>query len=160
LAVVALLVGCAAPQSQSQFRAAQAPIYSNASFDLSRLIGDWQQVAGFGALGKSCAPGTASFRADPSGALTGQVRICNAGRMLEWNGLVQSAGPGRFTIGKGEVWWVLWDDTDNRTLAIGTPSGAFGFVLDRTGNIPSDRMQAARSILDFNGYDLTKMTPS
>jgi apolipoprotein D and lipocalin family protein len=70
---------------------------------------------------------------------------------------VTPVGPGRFTLGAGAPWWVLWDDADNRTLAIGTPSGAFGFVLNRGADIPSDRIVAAREILDFNSYDLSRL---
>lgn len=78
--------------------------------------------------------------------------------MQAWSGPVMAAGPGRFTVGGGEAWWVLWDEADNRTLVIGTPSGAFGFVLNRDDTISGDRMVAAREILDFNGYDPARLT--
>lgn len=49
-------------------------------------------------------------------------------------------------------------DHGYRTLAIGTPSGRFGFVLDR-GPIPADRLDAAREIFDFNGYATAALRP-
>ena len=55
-------------------------------------------------------------------------------------------------------WWVIWADYDYRTLAIATPDGRFGFVLDR-GAIPSDRLTAAAEIFDFNGYDKARLRP-
>jgi apolipoprotein D and lipocalin family protein len=47
---------------------------------------------------------------------------------------------------------VLWADTDLRTLAVGTPDGRFGFILERSGTLPPDRLEAARQVFDFNGY--------
>ena len=44
-------------------------------------------------------------------------------------------------------------ELDLRTLVIGTPDGSFGFILNRGGPLPSDRLAAAREILDWNGYD-------
>lgn len=152
------LVGCAATPPEGGLRAPDDPIYSNASFDLTRLAGDWRQVAGFAGDTGGCAAGWAGFRADPSGRLVGDAQVCVGGRVQAWSGLVVAAGPGRFTVGSGEAWWVLWDEADNRTLVIGTPSGAFGFVLNRDGPISGDRLVAAREILDFNGYDLARLT--
>ena len=155
-AILAGLAACTGSRIAQPLRSSGDPIYSNASFDLSRLTGTWVQVAGFAAE-PGCAGGRATFSKDLSGATTGDARICMAGRLQGWSGAVAPVGPGRFTIGGGEAWWVLWDDADNRTLVIGTPSGAFGFVLDRTGDLPADRLAAAREILDFNGYDLARL---
>jgi apolipoprotein D and lipocalin family protein len=151
--VLGLLASCGSSPDVQRLRPPDDPIYSNASFDLSRLNGNWQQAASFAAQ-PGCTGGVAKFSADASGQITGEASLCVAGRLQGWSGTVTRVGPGRFTIGAGEPWWVLWDDADNRTLVIGTPSGAFGFVLDRTGDLPADRLAAAREILDFNGYDL------
>ena len=51
-----------------------------------------------------------------------------------------------------EEGWVLWADADYRTLVIGTPSGRFGFVLNREAVLPPDRLLAVQDILRFNGY--------
>lgn len=61
--------------------------------------------------------------------------------------------PGRFGVDGMADWWVLWVDGDYRTLVIGTPSGEFGFVLNRDDHMPADRLQAVRDIMRFNGYD-------
>jgi len=37
------------------------------------------------------------------------------------------------------------------------PSGRAGWILNRDPQIPSDRLAAAREILDFNGYDLSRL---
>lgn len=148
-----LLAGCAAtaPTPRTVFRASGAPIYSAAAFDLSRLEGRWLQAAAFSATDTpGCGPGGVEFTRNGGGLqITG--RLCLSGRLVAVNGAVTPAGPGRFDVaGMGE-WWIIWGDGDYRTLAIGTPTGAFGFVLDR-GQISGDRLRAAREIFDFNGY--------
>ncbi len=47
---------------------------------------------------------------------------------------------------------MLWADADYRTLVVGTPSGQFGFVLNRGATLPPDRLKAAKDIARFNGY--------
>lgn len=76
--------------------------------------------------------------------------LCLAGKAETVSGLAPLVGPGRLRV-KGEDWWVIWVDGGYRTLAVGTPSGRFGIVLDRSA-IPEDRLNAAREIFDFNGY--------
>src|SRR5690606_22015739 len=61
-------------------------------------------------------------------------------------------GPGRITRGDEEL-WVLWVDADYRGAVIGTPSGRSGRVLSRTPRVRPDLMEAARRVLQFNGYD-------
>lgn len=155
--VAVFLAGCAPSPDTGGFRAVDAPIYSNAALDLSRLTGSWQQVATFGAIGPDCPAGTAVFQAASTG-LAAQSNLCVAGRVQAFSGPVTPVGPGRFAIGKSEPWWVLWIDADARTMAIGTPSGAFGFILNRNGPIPRDRLVAAKDILAFNGYDETRLS--
>jgi apolipoprotein D and lipocalin family protein len=149
------LIACAAPNMpppQGGYRKAGAPIYSSVQVESARLAGDWRQVAAFGPAG--CAPGGVTISA--KGALQAGYRLCLSGREVKGGGAMQPAGPGRFVVG-GRAWWVLWADADYRTLVIGTPDGSFGFVLDRTGAISPDRLKAAREILEWNGYDLSRL---
>ena len=53
---------------------------------------------------------------------------------------------------------VLWVDDDFRTAVVGTPDGSFGWVMDRPGQGSADRLTAAREVLDFNGYDLGRLS--
>lgn len=165
LAALALLAACASPAPKATtYRDAGLGLYSNASFDVSRLAGDWAQVAAFApANGADCPPGAARFAPRADGPLDLALRLCLSGREQTFSGPAEVVGPGRFVLsgadpmGLGEPWWVLWVDTDYRTLVIGTPSGRFGFILNRGGRLPQDRLTAARDILDWNGYDLTRL---
>lgn len=40
---------------------------------------------------------------------------------------------------------------------IGTPDGSFAAVLNRDPVIPEDRLVAARRVLEFNGYDTSRL---
>jgi len=143
------------PLPQGAFRAKDAPIYSSAVLEPARLVGRWKQVAGFGPPG-ACKPGGVEISRG-AGGLRAVWRLCLGGQEARGSAPMQPAGPGRFDVA-GQAWWVLWADGDYRTLAIGTPDGGFGFVLDRSGGISGDRLRAAREILAWNGYDLNRFT--
>ena len=143
------------------FRPATAPIYSNAVFAVERVAGRWDQVAAFsGPDPLGCNSGYAAFL-PLDGTLQVDYQLCLAGQMVTGGGAIVPTGPGRFSIkgdtGIGQDWWVLWVDESYRTLAIGNPSGTFGFILNRGQALPSDRMIAAREVFDFNGYDVRKL---
>lgn len=156
-----LLAACApAPSRIDGFRS-KGPIYSNAVLDMTSITGRWQQVAAFSATRSTCRPGGADISGGPSG-LTLAARLCLNGQQVTASGPLAITGPGRVTPAKAasplnREWWVLWADTDLRTLVIGTPDGSFGFILNRGGALPADRLTAAREILDWNGYDTARL---
>lgn len=149
---LAACVGKSADLPQGNYRPQGGQVYSSAVFDASRLPGRWRQVGTFGPA--TCQPGGVDIK---KGGKT-SFRLCLGGRDIKGLGKVQPVGPGRLAIA-GQEWWVLWADGDYRTLVIGHPSGDFGFVLNRGGNISADRMTAAREILEWNGYDLSQFQP-
>lgn len=141
------------PAEAPAFREPNAPIYSSAVLDVTRLSGHWVQVATFTAGGQTaCAPGVVDIAA-------GQAAwdLCLAGGQMRGAGPMVADKPGRFDLAGMPVWWVLWADADYRTLVIGTPSGRMGFVLNRDAALPADRVKAVRDILGFNGYHLDQM---
>ncbi len=161
-----LLAGCA-PPPDAAFRSAGAPIYSNAVLDTARLAGTWTQVGELAQPGAPrCAPGTVAIRPVDPMTLQVDARLCLNGEVDSFAGTARVTGPGRVTLqgaapeGLGAEWWVLWVDDGYRTLVIGTPSGRFGFILDRSGGLPPDRLTAAREILDWNGYAVTALRPT
>ena len=54
-------------------------------------------------------------------------------------------------------YWVLWVDDEYRTAVVGTPSGRAGWILNRTPDISEDRLEAAKAVLSFNGYDVNAL---
>ena len=137
------------------FRAPEAPIWSAAAFAPDRITGDWTQVAAYAARDGGCDGGALRFVPAATGqAITGLTvtgTLCLDGKPQRIDTTAWPSGPGRLALAGMEDWWVLWVDSGYRTLAIGTPSGRFGFVLDRAA-LPADRLAAAREIFDFNGY--------
>ncbi|MFQ6552582.1 lipocalin family protein [Aestuariibius insulae] len=132
------------------YRDVSAPIASRADLDWSRMGGSWTIVQGaaFGPLGQ---PGAAlSLEIGEAG---GEIRIASPTRTTQIP--VEIAGPGRLrALDRPRELWVLWGDADYRTVAIGTPDGAFGWIMDRNGASSRDRLEAARTIMDWYGYDL------
>lgn len=159
-ALALLLAACAAPQPQrvTAFRSEKAPIWSAAAFDAARITGRWQQVAAFSAGDTpGCAPGGIEVTSGPAG-LAIKARLCLNGQQVQASGPLAVTGPGRLAVPGMQDWWVIWVDSGYRTLAIATPRGDFGFVLDR-GSLPHDRRAAAAEIFDFNGYQKARLRP-
>jgi len=155
--VVLVLAGCSGGASVGALRQAGAPIYSSAVLDASRLAGRWQQVADFVPTDATdCHFGGAEIVQDAAGPKIA-ARLCLAGQSTLVSGPLRPIGPGRFAVPGLAPWWVLWADSGYRTLVIGTPSGAFGFVLNRGGPLPTDRRRAAHEVLAWNGYDLARL---
>ena len=145
-----MLAACAppGPPAAVAFRTAGAPIYSSAVLEPQRLSGPWVQVATFAPGGKAaCGLGMADFTADAM-----RWDLCLSDGRHSGAAPLVPGKPGRFAVdGLGDL-WVLWADGDYRTLVIGTPAGQFGFVLNRDAALPTDRLNAVRDILRFNGY--------
>lgn len=160
LSVLALLVlaGCVRHSGPAAgFRPASAPIYSNAVLENDRLLGRWVQVAEFAdPSAPRCTFGGAEISRTPAGYALAS-RLCLNGKSTRYSGPMIVTGPGRFAVGGNAPWWIIWADVDYRTIVVGTPSGELGFILNRDGGLPADRMRAAREVLDFNGYDLRRL---
>lgn len=151
LLALVILAGCARPVAKQTpaFRDVTRPVGSAALLDVGQFAGRWYQVAHYPAAG-TC-PGDVI---DIDGAQTMTTR-CAPGANLTY------AGRGRFTLtranGAQETLWVLWVDHHYRTAVIGRPDGQIGAIWNRQPIIPGDRMKAAREILDFSGYDLSRL---
>ena len=159
LAAVLALAACVpAPGPVAAFRPAGAGIWSAAAFAPARIQGRWRQVAAYSAgQTPGCRAGGAEF-VPRAGGLSIRARLCLNGREVQVSGPVAVAGPGRLAVpGMGD-WWVVWVDSGYRTLAVATPDGSFGFVLDR-GAIPPDRLAAAAEVFEFNGYAKARLRP-
>lgn len=158
-----VLAACAAqmpePEPRFSYRREGAAIYSNAVLDPARLAGDWRQVAAFAADKSGCTPGKVRFGRISAGQLSLSADLCLSGAREVFQGQAAMPAAGRIIPqGAGGLigvpWWILWADSDMRTLVIGTPKGETGFILERSDTLPADRLKAARDVLDWNGYEL------
>ena len=89
-------------------------------------------------------------------------RCVRNGRAVRIEGVATPVGPGRLSVRLEGVpvaasLWVLWVDEGYRTAVLGQPDGRAGWILARTPEIPADRLAAAREVLAFNGYDLSRL---
>ena len=140
-------------ETRTSYRDTSVPITSVALFDPAQFAGHWDVIASYqgGACGLDVGVVTA-------GVLDLAQRGCSGDVSQS---VAQVSGPGRYTpkdgVNKGVEHWVMWVDQTYRTAVIGTVGGEFGMILNRGRDIPADRMQAAREILDWNGYDLVRL---
>ena len=166
LALVAL-GACAAEipppvPSGPSYRDQTAPIGITSRFDAKKFEGVWYVRAGFDpALGRMAfrmidtAKGPAmrlgAFVCDPAGVCGDFAEDLPVKRMAK----------GRYSVrmpdGKTREFWVLWVDEGFRTAVLGNKTGDFGWIVDRSTKGGADRIKAAREILDFNGYDVSRL---
>ena len=149
LAALATLAGCAAPAPDAPgYRDRAVTIASRAALDPARLAGPWHEVA---SLPGGCPGGTVAYRAGAGGMLA--VTETCGGRVAQ--GVARPSGPGRFAVAGGGAAredWVLWLDDDARTLVLASPDGTAARVLDRDPRSSPDRLRAALTVLEFNGF--------
>jgi apolipoprotein D and lipocalin family protein len=156
--------GAPTPKAQISYRDAGLGLYSNAVMDPARIVGDWRQVAAFAQPNApDCRAGAVRLQAAGEGAYDMQADLCLPGEPALFSGRAEMPTLGRLVLsgadpqGIGQPWWIIWVDNDYRTMVIGTPSGRFGMILNRDDRLPADRLAAAREILGWGGYDLTKL---
>ncbi len=156
LLALALLAGCAAPvpQQRTGFRDANALIGATSRFDEDRFRGAWVVRGSFGAD----APAQVAMVDTTAGPA---LQFCTATGDCKDLWRATATGQGRYTLRHGDGamrdLWVLWVDEGFRTAVVGNPAGDFGWVLDRHPTGGADRINAAREILDFNGYDISQL---
>lgn len=146
------------------YRDQRVAITSSTRFDAKRFAGDWRVIESFEQTPREATTSRLSFRPAPAGYLyvartdpspldaTIDISPCPTLKIGQFGRLSYSAPHASV-----DPIWVIWVDEDHRTAVLGTPSGRFGMIINRTPKLRSDRLKAAREILAFNGYDLTKL---
>jgi apolipoprotein D and lipocalin family protein len=160
IVAVLLLSACAAAPPDAGFRTGDGQIASAALFDPSRFGDVWHVVSAFGP-DAGCGPLAETWVATgpQSWAVTGTA--CGPAGSRAFSGAARVTGPGRITrdgLRGTEELWVMWVDADYRVAAIGTPDGSFGRILSRSPDLRADLDAAAREVMDFNGYDVSRLT--
>ncbi|WP_299295637.1 lipocalin [uncultured Tateyamaria sp.] len=159
MGAMCVLSACAVPPPETpSFRTQSAPIGVTTRFDGDRMSGDW--------FVRGALPGDETVQAVnfiTLDALPTMVVSTNEGNGLRktvWRGRERQSGRYEFRPDEGTVsrdLVVIWVDQGFRTAAIGDPAGRFAWVLDRAPTGGADRITAARKVLVFSGFDLSKM---
>lgn len=161
LAALTLLSACGDRTRDAGFRDSAQPLTVTTRADFSALSGAWFVRAHF--------PDARDL------AMVTFLTAENGGLAVEYgtdtcaaNGACPSAtrrapltrlGPRRVReVETGRELWLVWIDEGLRTAAIGTPDGSFAWILDRARGGGTDRINAAREVLDFNGYDVSQLS--
>lgn len=156
---LALLLAACGPG----YRDKSVPMASIVGFEPERYAGLWYEVASFPTpFQAGCSDTTAEYQITGDGTLRLRNRCLKDGVPQIIDGRARLAGPGRLTVQLDGVpvaadYWVLWVDEGYRTAVVGVPSGRAGWILNRTPEIPADRLAVARDILRFNGYDVSAL---
>ena len=172
LMMAVLLAGCSVQPGEPRgglfevYRDTSVPISSKAVFDPALFLGTWYEVARYPVpFEAGCVGVTAQYGALPDGRISVRNTCRNPDGSVRSviDGTATVVGPGRLKVSFPSVplgvadFWVLWTDETYRTAVIGAPDGRSGWVLNRDPVIPADRLNAARGMLAFNGYDLSRL---
>jgi apolipoprotein D and lipocalin family protein len=149
LASLVALTACAQPAPQA-FRDLNVPMGASTRFEAAKFAGSWLVMesftAGSGTLVLAAAPDGQSVTVSGEGAsaVAGVYRPGVPGELIPLE-----AGQDRLVV--------MWVDEDFGTAAIGTVSGSYGALLNRTPDLRPDRAQAARDVFDFYGWDTGRL---
>lgn len=161
--LLALLAACAEPPETGGYRDQSVPIGVSSRFAPERFEGVWQVR---GAYPVDADLETVARRSAGPDASVWTVRsqVCPAGascrvETTEWPATVTQPGVDRVDTpeAKARQVVVIWVDEGFRTAAVGDPAGSFAWVLDRNTQGGADRIEAARQVLAFNGFDVSAM---
>lgn len=161
--MLAFLAACAVPPETSGYRDQSVPIGVSSRFAPDRFEGVWQ-VRGAYSLDADLQTVVRRSAGPDASVWTVRSQACPADagcRMQTAEWMAEQAQPGVDRIdvpGAGaRQAVVIWVDEGFRTAAVGDPAGSFAWVLDRNTQGGADRIEAARQVLAFNGFDLAAM---
>ncbi len=159
LGLAALLTACA-PAPAPGFRELTVPITATTRFSPEQISGLWHVIESYPTpLLPQC--GTQQWQIRAAEAAPRLVVLCGARTAFDAPLTVDPRGVLRIRSSDldlaGRALWVMWMDEDARTAVIGTPGGEMGWIVNRTAELRPDRRAAAREIMAFNGYDLTRL---
>ena len=161
--LLGLTAGCAPMDATGpSYRDTGQPLSVTTRHDTARLAGDWVLRA---ATPEEAALITVTYRPNAEQAFALTRRACTPSGACKTGQSLHSTtelGPNRWQIqtdqGPRQV-WVIWVDENYRTAAIGAPDGRYAWILDRNATGGRDRVEAARTLLEFNGYDTNALIP-
>lgn len=150
-ACLALIILTACTPAPTGVRDTSVPMGATTRFDPLRFEGAWQIVASFypvraGPLTVTVAPEVVgvSLASNSVPEIVGFYDLGSPGVLIPRT-------PGAETL------VVMWVDEEFQTAALGTPSGSFGAVLNRSATIAPDKGVAVREIFEFYGWDVSRL---
>jgi len=164
--VCALTVAaCATQSTTTSFRDQTAQIGVTSRYDHARFAGKWFVRA---VVDRGSTIVQVERRSEPveGASWVMFLEACPPGgglcALIEDGWQVTSGVPGAEVLRdpRGDAEWrpvVVWIDEGYRTAAVGDADGQFAWVLDRALTGGDDRIQAARQVLEFSGFDLSEM---
>lgn len=159
IALLLVLAGCQPAVTLTQrptYRDPTAIIASKADFDAAAFAGDWHEIARFPGT-----PGCAGARITFTPLFVGLTRTTRCGDGAPQIARLDVAPLGRLSVAgaaSSAPLWVLWADTGYRTAVLVASDGTSGQILNRTSDLPVDRLGAALEVLDFNGFRTEALT--
>ena len=171
-AAIAVLAGCAVAPERPTFRDQSAPIGVTSRYSDARFAGVWHVRGAFAVDAdlvtvqrQGSAPDATVWRlvsrqCPPDGRCAEMTTLWPAAVDLPGADRLRNLAVGPAGEPKGgpeRRAVVLWVDAGFRTAAVGDPAGRFAWVLDRKPDGGADRIEAARQVLAFSGFDLSTM---
>ena len=157
-----LLLGACAPA----WRDTSVPMRAVAELDAERYAGRWYEIARFPVrFQEGCTATTAEYALRPDGRLsvTNRCRMDSPdGPERSISGVAWVEEGGQLSVQLGWIpfpapYWVLWVDEEYEVAVVGVPSGIAGWILARSPEMPQDRLDEARAVLEAAGYDLSQL---
>lgn len=154
-ALLGVLASCdrgAAPEGGA-LRDDRVMMSATSRYDAGRFAGDWVTRADFGGDWR-----IAGFRFE-AGRWVEQDAAGGGSRVAQ----VTADQPAVFTLdyggftGEARQMVVLWVDEGFRTAALSTRDGSAAFIVDRKAMGGADRIAAAVSALEHNGFDVARL---
>ncbi|UWR23494.1 lipocalin [Sulfitobacter sp. S190] len=148
-ALAVALAGCAAapvPQGDVRIglRNPTAPLGGVSRFEVARFAGDWTTLRCLG----DCAA-RVRYVVATDGVLLREADGVRTPYRISAPGVLREVGGDATLV-------VMWVDEGFRTAAVGDAEGTWAAVIDR-GTGSADRTAAATEILDFNGWDVSRI---
>lgn len=163
-----LTLGLVTPAEARSYRDTSVPIGVVTNLDLTRYLGKWFEIARFpNSFEKGCQGVTAEYSMRDDG----KIRVLNTchegapdGPSKTAEGEATVAGPGKLEVtfvpwlpfAKGD-YWVLYIDAAYSIAVVGEPKGKTGWILARSPNPGTAKIEKAISVLESMGYDSSKL---
>ena len=142
-----VLAGCGMDASRAPadlpLRDPAVPLGGTSRFDAARFQGEWHTIACLGACAARetyVQTGAALVRQTPGGQTA-----------------YAPQGTGVLKPDTGPILVVMWVDEGFRTAVVGDADGDWAAIIDRAPEGAPDRLVAATEILDFYGWDVSRL---